>query len=336
MSWETPTPSPSTSASPTVGWERPKTTPGFGVLELIRGGWAAYRAASGSLLRIAVLPEILRGILLTPVAFLTATMIEGMVRLFGEFDVDHYLADPVAYQSTFQAGIEAATRPPANLAFLTGVVSGAALTLTLLSLGLLTAGALVVLDGRRPSIIGSMRAVAACADGLVAPAIVLGMGWAVIATPLELSQSDVAFRASGGSTTADGSLALLSLVISVAAFVVAVRWSLAIPAMLAEGLGLRAALARSTALTAGVRMPIALALIVASVTIGLAVSVTGLVGALVGFGLSGTIPAGVLAYLVVVTVVGLFFAPIIPAMLARAYRLRIAPAPQAPSGVATA
>lgn len=336
MSWETPTPTPTPSTSPTVGWDRPRTTPGFGILELIRGGWATYRAASGSLLRIAVLPEIVRGILLTPVAFLTAAMIEAMVRIFGEFDVDRYLADPVAYQSTLQAGIEAATRPPANLAFLTGVVSGAALTLTLLSMGLLTAAALVVLDGRRPSVIGSMRAVAACADGLVAPAIVLGMCWAVIATPLELSQSDVAFKASGGSTTTDGPLALLSLVITVAAFVLAVRWSLAIPAMLAEGLGLRAALARSAALTAGIRMPIAVALIVASVAIGIAVGVTGLVGALVGFGLGGTIQAGVVGYLVVVTVVGLFFAPIMPAMLARAYRLRIAPAPGAASAVAAA
>jgi hypothetical protein len=300
-------------------------------MELIRGGWQTYRAAPGPLLRIALLPEALRGILIIPVMLLTASMIEAMVRLFGQFDTDAYLADPIAYDSTFQAGIAAASHPPAHLLFLAGVASGAALTLGLISLGLMTAGALAVLDGRRPSVLGSVRAVAACGDGLVAPAIVLGMGWAVIGTPLELSQSDVAFKASGGSMAADSLLTLISIVVSIAALYLVARWSLAIPAMLVEGLGLRAALARSTALTAGVRLPIALAIIVAGIAISVAASVVALPGAAVGLGLGGTIEAGVAGFIVVATVGSWLFAPVIPAMLVRAYQLRSAPAPEAPS-----
>src|SRR4051794_23700839 len=116
MSWDPPTPAP--PSSPTVGWESPSKNPGFGVMELIRGGWQTYRAAPGPLLRIALLPEALRGILIIPVMLLTASMIEAMVRLFGQFDMDAYLADPIAYDSTFQAGIAAASHPPAHLLFL--------------------------------------------------------------------------------------------------------------------------------------------------------------------------------------------------------------------------
>ena len=339
MSWEPPLPPPSTPApspSPTVGWEAPTKAPWFGVMEQIRGGWRTYRAAAGALIRIALVPQAIQVILLVPVVLMTAAMLDGLIRAFGAFDFSAYAADPVASQRTFQATIEAAVRPPPALAFWSGVVSGASLTLGLFNASLLTAGALAVLDGRRPSVLGSVRAVAACGDGIVAPAIVLGMAWAVIGTPLELTQTDAAFGTSGGSAAVGSLLGIAGFVIVIVAFVLAVRWSLAIPAILAEGLGLRAGLARSAALTAGVRVQIGLALFVAGVAFSFIVGLLALVGGLIGFGVGGTIEAGVVGYLVAVAVAGVLVAPIVPAMLARNYRLRAAPAPVAPSAAVAA
>jgi hypothetical protein len=329
MSWEPPTPAP--PSSPTVGWESPSKTPGFGVMEQIRGGWRTYRAATGALLRISLVPQVVQMLLLIPVVLMSAAMIEGLLRVFGEIDFRAYAEDPVVYQQTLQATIEAAVRPSPILAFWSGVVSGASLTIGLFSASLLTAGALAVLDGRRPSILGSARAVAACGDGIVAPAIVLGMAWAVIGTPLELSQTDAAFGRSGESAALGSLLGIASFVIVIIAFVLAVRWSLAIPAILAEGLGLRAGLARSAALTEGVRVQIGLAIFVAGLAFGFVAGVLALVGGLIGFGLGGTIQAGVVGYVLAAAVAGVLVAPIVPAMLARNYRLRAAPAPMAPS-----
>jgi hypothetical protein len=84
-------------------------------------------------------------------------------------------------------------------------------------------------------------------------------------------------------------------------------------------------------LTAGVRLPIALAIIVAGIAISVAASVVALPGAAVGLGLGGTTEAGVAGFVVVATVGSWLFAPVIPAMLVRAYQLRSAPAPEAPS-----
>jgi hypothetical protein len=305
-------------------------------MEQIRGGWRTYRAAAAALVRIALVPVAAQAILLIPVVLLSVAMIEGMIRVFGELDFDAYAADPVAYQQYIQTAIETAVRPPPALAFWSGVVSGASLTLGLFSASLLTAGALAVLDGRRPSVLGSVRAVAARGDGIVAPAIVVGMAWAVIGTPLEMSQTAAAFSSSGGSAAIGGLLGIASFVIIVVAFVLAVRWSLAIPAILAEGLGLRAGLARSAALTAGIRIQIGLALVVAGLIFGFLGSLVALVGGLIGFGLGGTIQAGAIGYFVTVAVAELLLAPIIPAMLARNYRFRTAPAPEVASTAAAA
>jgi hypothetical protein len=334
VSWETPAPTP--PAGPTVGWEPPGTTNGFGVMEQIRGGWRTYRAASAALVRIALVPQAVQAILLIPVVLLSVAMIEGMIRVFGELDFDAYGADPVAYQQYIQTAIETAVRPPPALAFWSGVVSGASLTLGLFGASLLTAGALAVFDGRRPSVLGSVRAVAARGDGIVAPAIVVGMAWAVIGTSLEMRQTDAAFNSSGGSAAIGGLLGIASFAIIVVAFVLAVRWSLAIPAILAEGLGLRAGLARSAALTAGIRIQIGLALFVAGLIFGFLGGLVALVGGLIGFGLGGTIQAGVVGYFVTVAVAALLLAPIIPAMLARNYRFRTAPAPEVASTAAAA
>ena len=305
-------------------------------MEQIRGGWRTYRAATAALVRIALVPQALQAILLIPVVLLSVAMIEGMLRVFGELDFDAYAADPVAYQQYIQTAIETAVRPPPALAFWSGVVSGASLTLGLFNASLLTAGALAVLDGRPPSVLGSVRAVAARGDGIVAPAIIVGMAWAVIGTPLEMSQTDAAFNSSGGSATTGGLLGIVSFAIIVVAFVLAVRWSLAVPAILAEGLGLRAGLARSAALTAGIRIQIGLALFVAGLIFGFLGGLVALVGGLIGFGLGGTIEAGVVGYFVTVAVAALLLAPIIPAMLARNYRFRTAPAPEVASTAAAA
>jgi hypothetical protein len=333
MSWETPRPTP--SAGPTVGWEPPGRTDSFAVMEQIRGGWRTYRAAAAALVRIALVPVAVQAILLIPVVLLSVAMIEGMIRVFGELDFGAYAADPVAFQQSFQTAIETAVRPPPVLAFWSGVASGASVTLGLFSASLLTAGALAVLDGRRPSVLGSVRAVAACGDGIVAPAIVVGMAWAVIGTPLEMSQTDAAFNSSGGSAAIGGLLGIASFAVVVVAFVLAVRWSLAIPAILAEGLGLRAGLARSAALTAGIRIQIGLALFVAGLIFGFVAGLVAMVGGLIGFGLGGTLQAGVVGYFVTVAIAQVLLAPILPAMLARNYRFRTAPAPELASTAAT-
>ena len=96
----------------------------------------------------------------------------------------------------------------------------------------------------------SVRTVFTRGDGLVAPAIVLGMVWAVIGTPLALSESDIALRA-GGPSAGSALSSLLGLCVTVVAIYLGVRWSLAIPAIIEENLGLRAGLARGVGTDGG-------------------------------------------------------------------------------------
>jgi len=291
-------------------------------MELLRGGWRVFRAAPGPMTVVALVPGLSAFLLAAPAVFMSAAMLKGLAGVIGSIDLERFRLDPVGAQLDLQAAMEAAMRPQPALAFLSGVASGASITLGLLGTSMLTVAALDVIDGRRPSLMRSFRTVFSRADGIVAPAIVLGMGWAVIGTPITMREADVAF-ATGGSSAANGLLGLVGIAFTIAAFVLGVRWALAIPAIVEEDLGLRAGLARSTALTSGVRVPIAIAFIAIGFATAVVLGLTGLVGAIVGYAAVGTVEGGAVGYLIVAVIVGTVISPIAPAMLARAYRLRI-------------
>ena len=311
--------------APIVGWEAPQEPEGLGVRESIGAGWRVLRAHVGTLAATAALPEILRNLMVVPSILVVARAWQAMIDIFTTTDWSNYTIDD---QTGLQQRLEDAFRPPTDLAIVSGLASGASIGIALIGWSLVTAATLAAIDGRRPTVGGAYREVGARAGALIVPAVIIGIAWALIGTPLTLSQGAIAFSdASMRTQAAIGAVfGLVGLIVSVAAIILGVRWSLAIPAILAEDLSLRRGLSRSAELTAGIRVRIFLIVLVLAIVIGVLFSVVALlVAAIVGlatFSLAG----GIAGYLVVATIAGFFWLPMGAAVLSHIYRLRAGPA----------
>jgi hypothetical protein len=109
-------------------------------------------------------------------------------------------------------------------------------------------------------------------------------------------------------------------VVSVFVVVLAVRWALYIPAIVAESLGIGRGLERAAQLSRGIRIRLGLAMIAVLLMRGLSVGLTGLfVGVAVGIS-AESVGMGFAAYLATSLLGDLLWAPVMPAMLATAYR----------------
>jgi hypothetical protein len=188
-----------------------------------------------------------------------------------------------------------------------------------------TAGTLAIVDGRRPSVGGAYRAVAARAGALIVPALLLGVCWALVGTLLTLNQGTIpssdtdSLRA---RTALSAVLGLVGLILTVAVVVLAVRWSLAIPAILAEDLTLRRGLSRSAELTSGIRVRIFAIFVVIAIVVGFVVSAFAFVTAFIVGIATISFAGGVAGYLVVTTIAGLFWLPLVAAVLSYVFRMR--------------
>lgn len=323
--WATP-PAP----GPVVGWELPSEPEGLGVRESIRAGWRVLRSNVGTFAGTAALPLIVTNLLVIPSILIVGRAWEAMFTIFRDFDPSSSVDDQLAFQERLQA----AFRPPTDLAILSGMASGLSIAVSLIGLSLVTAATLAAVDGRRPSIAGAYRSVAAHAGALILPAVILGVCWVIVGTPLTLSQgtfptSDpAAFRTQAALAAV---LGLAGLILTIATIVLAVRWSLAIPAILAEDLTLRRGLSRSAELTAGIRVRIFVILLVLGITFGIVFGVIALITAVIvglaTFSLSG----GVAGYLVASVIGGLVWLPMVAAVLSHVYRSR-AGSPASPDG----
>lgn len=322
--WVPPGPSVPGHDGPIVGWEAPVDPGGLGTRELIGDAWSLYRGAARPLLAVAAIPALVRVVLSIPGVVIVVKVWQSMATFLMDFP-SRFLDDPEAFQADF----EAAVRPPADLTMLAYVGGGVSITVMLVGVAALTAAALAVADGRPVSVGGAFRAVAARTRGIVIPSIAVGLAWAVIGAWLSTWQSRAsAFRPSASDVALNTLAGLLVPVLGIVALILAVRWSLAIPAILVEGLGLRRGLARGADMTRGVRLRLGLAIIAFGIgeafTVGFVALLIGLFGGLAG----GSIEAGVVTYSIVAFVGGLLWAPLLPAVLAVAYRARTATADQ--------
>jgi hypothetical protein len=332
--WERPTPPTPDGSAPPSHWSRPSSSDPLSPGQLIRRAWRRYRATPRPLLRVALVPEVIRDLLALPGLVISGLAIQALFAVMADF-LARAIADPQAYASgdslaleaELQAQLQAAILPQPDLVALAALGGGLSVAIGLVGSAALTAAALATAAGRPISIAGAFRLVAA-RGGLVKPLVAIGIGWVAVSwltIALETSAELQAWAGAPGSPRIiliGSLLAILGLVVTVGFVVLAVRWALYIPAVLVESLGIRPGLARAARLSSGIRIRLGLAL--AGILILAALSV-GIVATVVGFAIgiaTGSVWAGYVAYVITSLAGNLLWAPMVPAMVAEAYRER--------------
>jgi hypothetical protein len=285
------------------------------------------------LLLVAAGPELVRALLAIPGLAITLGFVEGMVRLFGDYlaavaaDPEAYRANPGAFQAEFEAQLRLILVPQPDVATMSVVAGAAGVAVGLVGTSVLTAAALAAAAGRPISLGGVFRLVAA-RGGLIGPIVAIGLGWLAVTWVPLLLQGSPEFQTWAGQPGSPRSILLASLLSTLAVVVfvfvvlLAVRWALYIPAVVAESLGIGRGLERAARLSRGIRIRLGLAMIGLLLMRGLSVGFTGLfVGVIVGIS-AGSVGIGIAAYLGTSLVGELLWAPVMPAMLAMAYQSR--------------
>lgn len=315
-------PPPTPGEGPVVGWVMPTEPAGLSVGDCTREGWRITRAALVPLAAITAVPMILINLLYLPQWISLATLFEGMVRFWSELDVSRYRGDPEALQRDMQAAMQ----PSAELAVTSTVALGLSVVVGIIAFAALAVGTLDAAAGR-PVAIGRAFRVALARPAVVVPALVLGIGYVALFLPLLVLEPDLVY---GGELSGGAGLAalfgLVALALEVIAIYLAVRWALYFQVVVEEGLGIRAGLSRAAALSAGVRVRIAVVVLVLSVVIGLAAGFAVIVPALLVGLLAASVLAGLITAVVAYSVVALVFFPFIVAVLTYVYRRRVADA----------
>jgi Membrane domain of glycerophosphoryl diester phosphodiesterase len=314
------------SAGPVWQWAPPEEPHGPTVGGLIGGAIRLYRQAFGSLFGLALVQQAIQLVLWIPSLLIATRAFNGMIDLFQSttfFPRTDSYDDMTAFQEQFQAQMQAALNPDPGLAALGAVASGVGVPVGLIFLALFTAVGLATHDGRSDSASAAIRAVSSRLMSFLVPGVLLGLGVVILSLPYGFNQT--AF--SGLGRTSEGArlgllLSGLSFIIVIVVIYFAIRWSLAIPAMLAEGIGVRAGLRRSSELTQGMR----LRLFGAALLVGVVFLVVELVGLLialiVGFSIE-SIAVGVATGAVLLLALIVAVAPIFPAITVVAYRDRV-------------
>jgi hypothetical protein len=310
---------------PVWQWSPPEEPGGLSVGALIRGTFRLYRKAFSSLFGLALVQQAIQLVLWIPAFVIASRAITRTIDLFEHttFPQTESYSETLAFQDQFQAQIQAAITPDSGLAALYALTSGLGVPVGLVFVALLTAVGLAACDGRSDSVSAAMRAVSARLTSFVVPGVLLGLGVVILSLPYGFNQAAI----SGTGRTPEGArlgllLSSVSILIAIVVFYFVIRWSLAIPAMLVEGIGVRAGLRRSSELTQGMRLRLLGAILVASLAF-FVVEVVALVIALL-MGLStGSIAIGVATGVVLSLAVIVSGLPFFPALTAVAYRDRV-------------
>ncbi len=298
------------------------------IAQILREVVAVYRGEARPLLVLAAMFEGSIALLSLPYLIITVELGLRMLDLMGRL-----LEAPAAFgrPSAFSTAFDQFREP--GVAAYGGVVGVAPLASIVLLGGAVAALLAADRDGR--SATAAARSVLRRWAVLVLPIAVLAIlaaalsVWSATATANMLDEPIVGtYPRWFGPYIA---LSLLVPVILVGAVYLAVRWAVAIPALVVEGIGLRAALARSSALTARRRLHVALCVL----TVGAIWSILSWIAvvpfylattALLGFG-GGPLLAAPLALYVIGRVV---LAPLLPILGAILYRDFQATGPAAP------
>ena len=252
-------------SGPIVGWTVPQEEEARGgrrpLGELIGDLFGTYRRRVRPILWLALVIEGLATLLTLPfIALSVAQMAEYARQLWDAF----WSFDP-----TGQAWLYVQLPPVATDPVLGAI--GGLVSIVPLGSALLLAGAVSVLlvrpADRPPSPGDALRAVLRRWAPILLPVLVLGVGFALVSALSASLTASIDFR--GGSALPRPEWLAFSLILGLAAPVLlgiavylAVRWAVAVPAIVVEGTGLRAGLARSTAMTRGRMVHVFLALLV--------------------------------------------------------------------------
>jgi hypothetical protein len=303
-------------------WTPPPDERSITVGGVIGEAWGTYKRAFGPLLVIGAVLGLLAILLSLPTEVYTLRTYEAMFRLvFDAVDSganNNGVFDPILLQTQ----LEAILTMPTSTAVTFAVAAGAAAGVGLLGACVLTAAALTARAGRIVSPTAAVMAVLARGSALVVPAVLLGAGTAVVTLAVQLNSQNIQqsdFASAGESTTAQDVLAFAAIGVSLGIFYLSVRWSLAIAAILTEGIGLRAGLRRSSQLTRGHRLRLAAIVIVVALLQGLTVTIPAVVIAfVVGLGV-GAVSPGIVAFAIAGIVGSAVWAPVSPAVGAVVY-----------------
>jgi Membrane domain of glycerophosphoryl diester phosphodiesterase len=319
-----PVPPVDTPPGPVWQWTLPEEPRGPTVGGLIRGAFRLYGAAFSSLFGLALVQQAIQVVLWIPIFMIMSRAFTKMIDLFEHttFPRGASYTENLAFQEQFQAQIQAAFTPEPWLAALNALTSGLGVPVALVFLAVFTAIGLAAHDGRSDSVSDAIRLVSARLTSFLVPGVILGLCVMILSLPYGFGQG-----LSGTGRTPEGArlgllLSGLSILVLIAVIYFVVRWSLAIPAMLAEGIGVRAGLRRSSDLTTGMRLRIFGAILAVVLTF-LVVELIGLIVALV-IGLStGSIAIGVATGAVLWLAIVVALAPFFPALTVVAYRDRV-------------
>jgi hypothetical protein len=331
--WEPPPPG-SDGAPRRTYWAQSSDGDPLGPGQLIRRAWRLYRSTPRPFVLVAAGPELVRALLGIPGIAIAISFVEGMVRVFGDYlaeataNPDAYRANPGVLQAEFEAQLRVLLVPQPDLAAVSVVTGAAAVPIGLIGTSVLTAAALAAAAGRPISLGGVFRLVAA-RGGLIGPIVAIGIGWLAVTWVPLLLQGSPEFQTWAGQPGSPRSVLLGSLlstfavVVFVFVVVLAVRWALYIPAVIAESIGVGRGLDRAARLSGGIRIRLGVAMIGLLLMRALSVGFVGLlVGVIVGVS-TASVGAGFAAYLGTALIGELLWAPVMPAMLATAYLTRV-------------
>lgn len=334
--WEQPPPGPDGSPRRTA-WTQPTEVDPLGPGQLIRRSWRLYRATPRRLLLVAAGPELVRDLLWIPGIAIAVGFVERMVAVFRGYldaaaaDPEAYRANPAALQAEFEAQLRAVLVPQPDLANLSAVTGAGGVVVGLIGTSVLTAAVLAAAAGRPISIGGVYRLVAA--RGLIWPIVAIGLAWLVASWLPLLLQGSPEFQDWAGepgsprSVRIAGILSVMAVVVLVFVVILAVRWALYIPAVIAESLGIGRGLERAADLSRSIRIRLGLAmvgiLLMHSLSVGVAALVVGVSVAIS----AQSVGVGMAAYLATSLLGNLLWAPVLPGMLAVAYQTRASASP---------
>ena len=302
--------------------------------QLIRQAWRLYRATPRRLLLVATGPELVRDLLGIPGIAIAAGFVERMVAVFRDYldaaaaDPGAYQANPAALQAEFEAQLRDVLVPQPDLANLSAVTGAGGVVVGLIGTSVLTAAALAAAAGR-PISMGGVYRLVATRGGLIWPIVAIGLGWLVVSWLPLLLQGSPEFQTWAGepgsprSVRIAGILSVMAIVVLVFVVVLAVRWALYIPAVIAEALGIGRGLERAAELSRSIRIRLGLAMV--GVLLMHALSV-GVVAVVVGISIAlsaESVGVGIAAYLATSLLGNLLWAPMLPAMLSVAYQTRV-------------
>jgi hypothetical protein len=299
--------------------------------ELLRSSWRTYRRAFVSLFLVGALPLLVADLVGLPSLVYSSRALTEMFRLLGSIDYRH----PVD-QAVVQDRLAQISTMPTDLRIIAAVASGAAVMVTVIGAAALTAAFLAAQEGRRIPALEAIGIALHHRAAIVVPAVLLGLGVIAVQIPIQLNQETLAGAgaSAGSAQTVGGLLTALAVLIGVVAFYLGVRWGLAIPAILVEGIGLLAALGRSSKLTRGCRLRLGLAVFTVGLLTGVTVELPGIVVAVaIGFA-TGSAGPGVATFLLISLVGGALWAPIGTGILTTAYRIVTVPTSASPDGPA--